>query len=941
MKKILLSCLAAYGLCMNAQTTIISPNVENGGFESGESGWTIVNGSITNKWVVAPNATAGFSGANAAYISNSAAAPFAHDYTITSQGTVYMYKDVTIPAGETDVTLDFKLLVQGQGTGTSNLDYFRVYLLPTTVTPEANTSTTGIPSTTTYPANWTYKMEGAAWVNKSVTIPVSELGNGTAPSTRRLVFMWRNNSTSGTTPPAAIDDITLVSKAPTAVPTCSTVTTPVNNATNVSTTVTVKWGSSPAAVGYKLYMGTTPGATDVINGLDVGDVTSYAIPETSALPFSTTIYAKAVPYNSVGDALACTETSFTTKAVTCPANTKPADDALSVSITPTITWSLVPGATGYTISMGSIPGATNIMDNVNVGNVTSYTLPTALAYSSSYYYTVNAVAGTAVSASCTEKVFTTICPPVPAPYTMNFDAGYQPNCWGTENPTSTSTSANALWKFEGSASNGAAPLFNGKDPGTYAWVDASSPYSDTHDVEMLSPLINLAGVANPALTFEWYKNHSSSSTTITVPTYDDNKLSVAVSTGNGWTTIWNNSSNASNWREEVLSLANYANQTIQVKFSVDKNTGTKPYSYDDILVDNFKIGEAPTCFKPTSVSVSNITSSSATINWVAPTPAPASYDYYVSTSNVAPTATTAPTGTTTSTTATIVVDPSLTYNVWVRSTCSVTDVTEWVDGGSFVTPCVPIASLPWSENFDTMPGIGTAVVPVCWTNVKGSKDWLSYNAASSTRNEPKSAPNYMAIAYGNTNASQLWTPEFQLSAGETYTLQFFYNTGTSGTMTGWTANVLVNDTPSMTNATDLGTFVSPTETTSALYKSHTVTYTPTTTGVYTFAINVNSTSAPWYFGVDDFLLVKGTLATQEVEVKDGMMVYPNPFKDILNIKNAEDVASLTVIDLSGKTVKNLDKVGKMVNLSDLTSGMYILQFTMKKGGVKSVKVVKK
>ena len=939
MKKVLLSCLAAYGLCMNAQTTIISPTIENGGFESGEAGWTLVNGTIANKWVVSSNATPGFSGTNAAYISNSATAPFAHDYTVTSGSTVYMYKDVVIPAGETEVTLDFKLLVQGEGTS-SNLDYFRVYLLPTTVTPAANTSTTGIPSTTTYPANWSYKMEGSAWVNKSVIIPVSQLDNATAPSTKRLVFMWRNNTTNGTTPPAAIDDITMISKVPTIVPDCSTVTTPVNGATGVSTTVSVKWGASTAAAGYKLYLGSTPNGTDIMNGQDVGNVTTYAIPAASALPYSTTIYAKAVPYNAAGDALSCTETSFTTKAVPCPTNTKPLTEAQGVSLTPTISWSAVDGATGYTISMGSIPGATNILDNVNVGNVTSYTLPTALNYSSSYYYVVNAVSGTAVSASCTEKVFTTTCSPVSAPYTMNFDAGYQPNCWGAENPTTTSTSAAAQWKFDGAASNGASTALNGRAAGTYAWVDASTPYTDTHDVELISPLINLNGVANPALTFEWFKNHSSSSTTVTPTTYDDNKLTVLVSAGNGWTPIWNNSSNNASWREEVVSLANYANQTIQVKFSVDKNTGAKPYSYDDILLDNFKIGEAPTCFKPSSISVSNITTNSAVINWVAPTPAPASYDYYVTTSTALPTATTTPTGNTTATSANVTLDPSSTYNVWVRSSCSATDVTDWVDGGSFNTPCLPITTLPWSENFDAMPSIGAGITPVCWTAVKGTKAWTSYSTGSVTYNTPKSPDNYMALQYGNTAASQLWTPEFQLQAGQVYTLQFFYNSGISGTVKGWTGNVLVNSTPSVTNATDLGTFITATETTDNGYKSHTVQFTPTATGTYTFAVNVTSTSAPWYLGVDDFMLVQGTLATAEVELKDGIAVYPNPFKDVLTVKNVEEVSSLTVIDLSGKVVKMVNKVGKLVDLSSLNTGVYLLQFNMKNGSVKSVKAIK-
>ena len=77
----------------------------------------------------------------------------------------------------------------------------------------------------------------------------------------------------------------------------------------------------------------------------------------------------------------------------------------------------------------------------------------------------------------------------------------------------------------------------------------------------------------------------------------------------------------------------------------------------------------PLCTDPTAVTVSAVTSSSATIGWTAPATAPANgYEYYYSTSSTAPTASTVASGTSTTVSVSL---PSLTpatvYYVWVRS----------------------------------------------------------------------------------------------------------------------------------------------------------------------------------------------------------------------------------------------------------------------------------
>lgn len=395
------------GIGASAQTVLISPNVNNGGFESGTANWTVVNGSQVNKWQFDTGATAGFSGANSAYISNSTAAPYAQAYTTGTASTTFFYQDVTFPAGETDINLSFKLLVQGEGSST-RYDYLRVYLVPTSFTPS-----TSVPSTTTYPNNWTLNLKGDAWINQTIPIAASQAGNATANSTMRLIFMWRNDATDGAQPPAAIDDITLTTSAITSPPQCTSVVTPANGATGTSRTPSITWNAVGGGVtSYKLSLGTTPGGTDIMNGTDVGNVTSYAVPASAGLLYSTTYYVTVVPVNVIGEATGCTSSSFTTANIGCPSVSSPSSDALNVSVTPAISWTAVSGATGYRISVGSTPAGTDIANNVDLGNVLTYTVPSTLNYNTSYYYTVNAYQGTTSnSESCTNRKFTTKSPP--------------------------------------------------------------------------------------------------------------------------------------------------------------------------------------------------------------------------------------------------------------------------------------------------------------------------------------------------------------------------------------------------------------------------------------------------------------------------------------------------------------------------------------------------
>jgi trimeric autotransporter adhesin len=192
-----------------AQTTIIDP-AGAGGFEIGAdfaaNGWTVANGSAVNKWFVG-NVPSGFSN-RAAYISNDAAGA-TWNYALTSASVVHFYRDVTFPAGETDITLSFNWAAQGE---TGSWDILMVSLAPTSYTPTGSTTSLG---TSTLPAPvitlaqlWTSSTAQTATIKISKAVA----GNCAAATTMRLIFTWKNDGGGGTQPPAAVDDISLISQ---------------------------------------------------------------------------------------------------------------------------------------------------------------------------------------------------------------------------------------------------------------------------------------------------------------------------------------------------------------------------------------------------------------------------------------------------------------------------------------------------------------------------------------------------------------------------------------------------------------------------------------------------------------------------------------------------------------------------------------------------------
>jgi len=168
------------------------------------------------------------------YITNNTGRTNAYT-TASAPCAVWAYRDIYFtPAAEYELKFDW------QAIGQTTVDYMRVYIgTPAPVT--ASTTTTFSPPTAgvglVNPLNGTTNFNAwngednvfTTWNSFSKILPSEYSG-----TTQRIYFLWVNNDLNGTQPPAAIDNLSIISKN------CSA---PINlTATNITqNSATIQW----------------------------------------------------------------------------------------------------------------------------------------------------------------------------------------------------------------------------------------------------------------------------------------------------------------------------------------------------------------------------------------------------------------------------------------------------------------------------------------------------------------------------------------------------------------------------------------------------------------------------------------------------------------------------------------------------------------------------
>ena len=281
------------------------------GFEAnGANGWDLYNGSQANHWMVGNGTNNG--GSQALYITNDDST---NAYTITTISYVFASRTFDLAAGDYVFSYDWK------ANGESSYDFIRAALVPanTVLTPG---DYSGFNNTSDMPAGG-IALDGGNRLNlqSDWQTQIGEFALTTA-GTYKMVFMWRNDGSGGTQPPAAIDNINL------RINTCPIVSDVTANVG--SSTIDLTWTAGGNESSWLVTVGgnstvvntTSYTATNLVADTDyVVSIVAICAANDSSMAytetFHTTCQAVSLPYSENFDSYTTSTTAATGQIVPC------------------------------------------------------------------------------------------------------------------------------------------------------------------------------------------------------------------------------------------------------------------------------------------------------------------------------------------------------------------------------------------------------------------------------------------------------------------------------------------------------------------------------------------------------------------------------------------------------------------------------------------------
>lgn len=321
------------------------------------------------------------------------------------------------------------------------------------------------------------------------------------------------------------------------------------------------------------------------------------------------------------------------------------------------------GPTGFTQGAGTMVSATTTPFNL-----------AGLMAATDYDVYVRPFCGVGDTAAYTAPLsFTTACNVFVAPYLETFDITSTPNCW-TE-------SGSEAWKYSTAAGyaagNAGDHTGNG---GNYAWIDGSSPAGASQISTLETPQVDITALTNPGLIFWVYSNN-------TTNPGDNNTLIIDIYDGANWTTVDTIRQDFPNWHEVMVDLSVFTiTGPVQARFTVVEDAGTA--FYNDILIDDVAFDDLPTCLAVSGLAASNVTATSADLNW---TGTGSNFQVEVVMAGNSPTGTTAVINTNSSNQTGLM--SNTTYEAYVREVCAPGDTSAW-SMISFTTLCAAAGDNP-------------------------------------------------------------------------------------------------------------------------------------------------------------------------------------------------------------------------------------------------------
>lgn len=562
-------------------------------FEAGNN-WMFINGSLTNAWAYG-EAAHNREGTHAIYISNDGGAK--NEYTTTANAVVYAVKSFNFEEGVYTFKYDWK--AKGEGTSTM-FDYLRVFIVPDSVELVPGTSLpTGL-TATALPAAWNaIALDGGSAMNGVTSWQTFQTTDiAISAGAYKVVFLWKNDGSGGTNPPAAIDNFS-ISKI-----TCLPVSElAVSGIT--SSSATIAWTAPEGQEAWQLAYSADP-------NFDIAEATPSDVASTTyalADLLTDTLYNVYVRANcgSEDGVSVWSQFSFrTAKACQTP------DDLVAAPglNTAEISWNTY-GQTGFNLRY--IQGT----DTTLVPNVESPYEITGLQPSTAYKVQVQAACESEDSWSAAINFKTAYS----TPFEEKFAATSTPDDWVRYSGLLADvldggalTTITYGWNFN--TGNG---VFN-----NHAKVNI---FGTTCKYWLATPVVHVSG--NVQLTFDLaLTKFSNSLVPVEADAQADDKFAVLISTNNGnsWSVlrlwdnagseyVYNNIACSATGEPIAIDLSAYDGQAIKIAFYGESTVGEN--GDNNLHIDNVLIDLVPTCLKPIGLNISDVKAHSAQLSWTA------------------------------------------------------------------------------------------------------------------------------------------------------------------------------------------------------------------------------------------------------------------------------------------------------------------------------------
>ncbi|HNW99192.1 MAG TPA: choice-of-anchor J domain-containing protein [Bacteroidales bacterium] len=376
---------------------------------------------------------------------------------------------------------------------------------------------------------------------------------------------------------------------------------------------------------------------------------------------------------------------------------------------------------------------------------------TDLTASTNYYVYVRAICNAPDTSEWTSAYsFTTLCNKISSfPWTEDLNSINPPSwppCWSSNNANSDG--------YQWQTNNFGGPVFNMFTGGN----------GGNNNDYLILPQISLTG-GNKQLSFKVASANPGSPNSFRVVLSEGGNAPSDFTYEIMPTTV---ASNNSLTEITPINLSDHSGHDVWIAIHVP-NTGTE---CQGLFADDFIIEDIPSCSKPTALTISAVSQTSATISWTAPTPAPANgYQYEIRAYGEAGSGINGLTvlGTTAAGDVDdnfIGLSASSNYNAYVRAICGSEDTSAWTNANNFSTPC-DITIAPFTESFES-----GNVPPSCWSATYPGVFW------SNTGYSSYGSGNVSALArfytFSNTNPFDLISNTFDISGMSTPTLTFDY-----------------------------------------------------------------------------------------------------------------------------------------------------------------------